>query len=862
MNFFERVKEKLLKQKQEEIKRIEERMNELNAELSMKEEIVKKMTLEKDTATENKNELEKKALSKKEIEDLQVLYDFTVNYERIRRITDKISHMKSMYDEAIVDVYDEMQDDVLAIEEMNKRKQFCDRLKDLNDEILKICKEDLDNSKEYESTIEEKEPSEKGFFARLFKRNDKITKQSNKEKNEPKDVLKLYKATTEKFKRFYDRFMTLDEEKNEKMDKVFCTKIYSNITYILDLKKRGIKLEKEDEEYLNSVEPVELWKEALRYYNNTEKIKSIIQSFDARFEKFEVLYKSNPELFKIVNLKRILEENKTKIPDLKARRKDISNIDTELSRKRSDVQVKRSQKINLGQKKKKILDQMEKIKNAKSLRELGYKNKEDAKKKLEIETKDYIVIPVLEDISSVLELFSEEKQLKIEADGKIFYTSYLNKVAYGRINSIEKNEKADLVLLIPIDNIRKEYIDNIKSGNIGVYGSVMEIPNIVAFKCTDREFDFAGNNVEIMEANDIYNSVKSYLGDDFAIDYKKEMENYEFLAKIPSISQNEKKLKRDSVQKGLVENISRQVTKDEIVLVNGKPYYLNANDEKDMKDLNKNKDIDEERLKIISESIEECLIEGVYSGAKIDSFYSDLLSEYMKVNKKARAEYIDEENTSVIIQGKKYSIKPSLPAKKEEIVSRYSRKSEDIAYKMMKLANIVNKFAHKLDDNKELQSTLFQTKQDLIEEVINISETNPNIRVKQQFDEKKMAKSVILEIPGYNMIALHIMNTNSSLMKKANLLEYSESEVVNTSTIQYPGVNIELLRTMKRMNSEERTITLLNLDNKTFYKLMIRMGYNYDIINSENERKRFIEDAVSDDKIDELINECNDIERE
>ena len=68
-----------------------------------------------------------------------------------------------------------------------------------------------------------------------------------------------------------------------------------------------------------------------------------------------------------------------------------------------------------------------------------------------------------------------------------------------------------------------------------------------------------------------------------------------------------------------------------------------------MKDLNKNKDIDEEKLKMISESIEDCLIEGVYSGAKIDSFYSDLLSEYMKVNIKARAEYIDEENTTVII---------------------------------------------------------------------------------------------------------------------------------------------------------------------------------------------------------------------
>ena len=43
---------------------------------------------------------------------------------------------------------------------------------------------------------------------------------------------------------------------------------------------------------------------------------------------------------------------------------------------------------------------------------------------------------------------------------------------------------------------------------------------------------------------------------------------------------------------------------------------------------------------------------------------------------------------------------------------------------------------------------------------------------------------------------------------------------------------------------------------------MIRMGYDSERINTIEERKEFIEGVVSDKKIDKIIDEINEIERD
>ena len=868
MDFFDRAKDKLLKQNQNEISKLEKKINKLNQELSGKNEIVKDLTQKKDNEIQNKSEFEKTVLKENEMEDLKVLYEFIANYPKINKIVDKVSQMTPLYEDEVYDIYDGIPDEIFNYEEMNRRRQFYEKLKALNDEIIEICNKDVQELNDQEEIKEEKKqeeqiPEKKGFFAKLFGRDNKTKNQadSNVQKKEQKHTMFLYKATIERFKRYFDSFLIIDPERNDVMDRNYCTKVYSNIKYLLGLKRRGIQLEQDDEQYLRSMEPFELLEEVLRYYSNMEIIRSIINSFDSRFKKYELLYKTNPELFDINTLKTILEENNLTIIDLKSRRKNVTNINSELTKKRENAKETKNQIIELERKKKELIEKKKKIENEKNIKELGYKDKEDAARRLEIDLKEFILIPISKDISNITELFNDEKQLRIEADGKTFNTAYSNNVAYGRINSLEENENVDLVLLIPIANLNKEDIDNIKSGNIGLYSSVMKTQSIVAIKSSTRKFDFEGNSVEVLKENDIFKATKKFLGEDFISDYDKEISNYDIFKNIPNISAKEKKLKRDSVKKGLIENISKNISEKEKVLVDGKVFYLNNNDTKDMQYLNKNEALNEEKIKTISDRIEDYLIEGSHSSIRIDGFYNDLLYEYMRINKKARAEYIYEDNTIINIKDKEYSIKPMLPPKEDDVSRKYTRKNEDKAYKMIKLANLVNRFAH-LTENEELQNKLFQIKLDLIEEVIDLSKNNPNIKVKQQFDETKMVRSVIVEIPGYNMIALHIMNTNGILMKKANSLEYSNDEVVQTSTIQYPGVNKELLLTLKKMNNDERVKLLLDLEPNTFYKLMIRMGYNSEIINSVEERKEFVEKVISDEKIDELIKESNEIERE
>lgn len=206
------------------------------------------------------------------------------------------------------------------------------------------------------------------------------------------------------------------------------------------------------------------------------------------------------------------------------------------------------------------------------------------------------------------------------------------------------------------------------------------------------------------------------------------------------------------------------------------------------------------------------------------------------------------------------NIKPTLPAKDEMIAKRYSRTDEDIAYKTIKLAALVNKFAH-LTENQDLQNNLFVLKHDLMEEVIELSKNNPNISLKRKFDEEKMAMSIVIEIPGYNMIALHVLDGKISLNQKINNLEGTSVEIVQGSVILAPGVNKDLLMELKNMNEEERKKFLVDMEPDTFYKLAIRMGYISKNISSPEEREAFIETMISDKKIEELLKENEEIER-
>ena len=878
MKFVNRTKKILLARKEEELSAIEEKIKELNKIYSKEHEKVINLKQESDEVFGRKAEFQKNIKNKKEITDLEIIYDFVSNYPRIEKILARIKEMYPLnYNEYLV--YPEIYTNEIVQEEgIDIRYQLYKMVKGLNEQIIEINDADIeklqndvpkDEQKQEENVetieIENKKQEKRGIFSKLFGRKEKnkqpttLERESNTKKEE--NIFDKYRKTINEYKHYYNGFLVMNLDDNVPLDRLSCTKIINTINYLLSVKKRGIKLEKYDEEYLKEMQPLELWNEILKYYSNTLLISGIIQNFENKIDNYEQLYKENPNLFNLENLERIFEENNQMIVDLKSKKKDATDKNNEFIRKKQDEKEMKSQLKNLENKKKDLIEKIGKIKKADTLKELGYKNKADAVKKLSIDTKDYVVIPIPNDIKDILDLFNEDKYIKVEIDGKTFFTVYSNDVAPGRVNSIDHLEKVNSALLVPINYLKKEDIDNIKSGKVSLNQSVLQFEKLLAILPEGRNLNFGDSKVEINRYSygNINKEVEKFLGEDYVTD-SHEIENYDIFKDVPNISIKEKKAKKEAVKECLFENLKRDIYHTDTILVNGKTYFLNQEDEKSLQLRKSIESLNEKKMMQIADEIETYLIEDGEKGAKIDYFYEQLLLEYMKVNKKSKADYQNENDTTISLKGKKMSIKPVLPAKNEMIAKRYSRPSEDIVYKTMKLANLVNKFAH-LAENEELQKALYEVKLDLIEKTIDLSNNNANIKLKKQFDEKKMVMSVVLEIPKYNMIALHIMNKSGSLIKKSNQLEENENDVLQTSTIFLPGVNTELLLKMKGMNVEERMQALLNLDSNTFYKLALRMGYKSENIKSKNDKSAFIKNMVSDRKISELLKENNDLEK-
>ena len=107
MDFFDSVKQELLRKKEASISKIDDRINQLQEQLQEKANSVSAVSNETDGIKSRKSEMESNTMSEKELDDLQVLYNFLSNYPKIVRITNLLRGMGSGSSSYVVYIYDD-----------------------------------------------------------------------------------------------------------------------------------------------------------------------------------------------------------------------------------------------------------------------------------------------------------------------------------------------------------------------------------------------------------------------------------------------------------------------------------------------------------------------------------------------------------------------------------------------------------------------------------------------------------------------------------------------------------------------------------------------------------------------------------
>lgn len=872
MSFVERVKEILLSRNEEEIENIKLKIEELQGTHSQKRENVSRLKEESEIASKEKAAVQKNVLTKKELSELEIIYNFIANYDQIDKMIEHIRHISGIMDYMEIEGVAAL--NLVEDEERIHRLKLTNCLMKLNDDLPKILAgEQIEEADEKEDDPEEEiefKDLRSNFLKRLFGRAKKKEAEASK-KEEPKklfgaknskNTFNNYRRTIDLYDIFYNSYIVADIDGGPQViDKHIANITMANIRNLELAEKRGFELTEEEYAFLEDARPRELWTEISKFYSITLDVSTFIRNFARHIDRYEELYKEKPELFDVKNLEQIFADNNQLVATLRQKNKVATEKSDEVFKRRQEEKEIKAQIKELETKRAQLRAKNKKISEAKTLKELGYKNKADAVNKIGMQSLDYIVIPVPKEVLHIRDAFAEEKKVKIEIDSNTYYAAYTNDIAAGRINTLDEKADIDSVLLVPISSLKKEDIDSVRSGKINLNSSVLNGKETILMTPASKSINTVGTDVQVLEYtyDSLPRHLRSFLGEDYTKN-QDETENYEIFKGIPNVSSKEKRLKKEAVKDCLMESVRKAVTQYESITVNGKSFFINKEDENEMRLQGQLKEIDEKTLRKIVSDIEAYILYDGKNNAKIDMLYQRLLTEYMRVNRKVKAEYYEEDNTMINVNGRKLSIKPTLPAKNESIARRYSRPREDIAYKAMKLAMMVNKFAH-LTENEDLQNTLYDAKLELIEHAIDLANDNPMVNIKQVFDKEKMVMSVIMEIPGYNMIALHAKNKGTSLSYKANRLEVFDEKVVQSSTILIPGVNKDLLSVMKGMSEAERGKLLVDLDAETFYKLAIRMGYTSDRIGSAEDRKNFIKRMISDKKLDDLLKQTEDLEK-
>lgn len=164
MKFIDRIKKILIEKEEEELILIKGKIEKIHKEYLREHEEVKNLGKEVKEYSGKKSEIQKNVIDNKELKDLENIYNFVANFSRIEKISEEIKKMPILYEDYAI--YPETYpDEVIYSDELYRKYQLYEMLKDLNNKITQIketdikelLKSELKQDENIENTEREKE---------------------------------------------------------------------------------------------------------------------------------------------------------------------------------------------------------------------------------------------------------------------------------------------------------------------------------------------------------------------------------------------------------------------------------------------------------------------------------------------------------------------------------------------------------------------------------------------------------------------------------------------------------------------------------------------------------------------------------
>ena len=296
MKFIDRVKKILLDKNQSEILAVEKKIQEAQKKQSENVESIKDLKKEAQKASKEAVEAKNKVITGKELSQLGIIYDFLSNYSMIEKLLKEIMKAKKSFSKHLFK----------SLFRFSKNKTddlkyvLYNIISELNKKTVEIDDMDLEG-------LSLPDPSSTQI----------------RRGQSPQKIFGKFRETITKFKSNYNRFIMVPEV-DEKIiiERPTAARILGDIQLFKNVKRNGIELEEENEEFLQTMQPHELWSEILKYYGNIETILKIIDCFESCIDDLEKLYQENPSLFNLENLERIFKENNSFVLDAKIKRSE------------------------------------------------------------------------------------------------------------------------------------------------------------------------------------------------------------------------------------------------------------------------------------------------------------------------------------------------------------------------------------------------------------------------------------------------------------------------------------------------------------------------------------------------------------